>query len=88
MDKSASTEGNRSQVNIAAEGHLEAAKQHDLASLNHKEAARLHESGDQRGAVHHALIAHAHTIRAVEHEKGVMSQETTSPIKMSSKVNK
>src|SRR5665811_573819 len=49
--------------------HQKAAEHHELASKHHKEAAKLYESGDDKTAAHHALIAHGHRVQATEQEE-------------------
>lgn len=46
--------------------HRVAVELHEKAIKHHREAARLHETGDQRQADSHANIAHRHAVSALE----------------------
>ena len=46
--------------------HQRAAEHHALASKHHKQASLQFEAGNHNSAAHHAVIAHAHTLHAVE----------------------
>lgn len=55
------------QAQTVSQQHLTAAEHLELASKAHKEAAKLHASGDQKAAEQQAQIARDHTAKAGEH---------------------
>lgn len=55
------------QTQTVQQHHLKAAEHLDLASKSHKEAAKLHSSGDHKAAENQAKMAQDHTSKASEH---------------------
>jgi hypothetical protein len=50
------------------EHYLGAARHHERAAYQFKEAAKYHQTEEHEKAVHHAYLAHAHAQHAMLHE--------------------
>jgi hypothetical protein len=55
------------QAQTVPQHHLKAAEHLELASRSHKEAAKLHASGDHKAAEQQAQMAREHTAKAGVH---------------------
>ena len=54
--------------------HVKAANHHEQAMKSHREAARMRELGNHEASATHALVAHAHALKALQNSEDAINE--------------
>jgi hypothetical protein len=60
--------------NTAEHFHGKAANHHEQAMKSHLEAARMRELGNHEASATHALVAHAHALKALQNSEDAINE--------------